>query len=170
MLTGVTSIRKWKLKEEPIHRLFKISVMIKGVDGIVEVVTGGALFFFPVASLRTLVDALTQGELLEDPTDFVATHLVAFSHQLSFGTKHFASAYLLIHGIAKIGLAAGLLRGKIWAYPTALAILGLFLCYQMYRCGHNHSLGLALLSLLDLVILALIWREYKRLKARPCQA
>ncbi len=60
---------------------------------------------------------------------------------------------------------AGLLRGKLPVYPAALTVLGLFLCYQVYRAGHNHSLGLGFLSALDLLILILIWGEYQRLKA-----
>lgn len=155
-----------KLKDEYIHLLFKIGVVLKGIDGILEMLAGFALCFVSPASLRGLVGWLTQGELQEDPTDFVANHLVDFFHHLSINTKHFASVYLLIYGIAKAGLAAALLRGKLWAYPAALTVLGLFLCYQAYRVGHNHSIGLGFLSILDFLILALIWKEYKRLKAR----
>jgi uncharacterized membrane protein len=155
-----------KLKEEQIHLLFKIGVVIKGIDGALEAVAGFALFFTSTAALRNLVDWLTAGELQEDPTDFVANHLVDFFHHLTINTKYFAAVYLLTYGLAKVGLVAGLLRGKLWAYPTALTVLGLFLCYQIYRLSHTHSLGLGLLSLLDLVILALIWRDYQYLKAR----
>ena len=109
-----------KLKEEQIHFLFKIGVVIKGVDGALEAVAGVALFFTSTAALRRLADLLTAGELREDPTDFVATHLVAFFHQISINTKHFASVYLLIYGLAKMGLAVGLLRGKLWFYPTTV--------------------------------------------------
>jgi uncharacterized membrane protein len=163
---GVLFNMKLKLKEEQIHLSFKIGVVIKGVDGALEAIAGSALFFTSTASLRNLVDWLTQGELQEDPTDFVATHLVDFFHHLSINTKHFASVYLLTYGIAKMGLVAGLLRGKLWAYPAALIVLGLFLCYQIYRFSHNHSLGLGFISLVDLIILGLIWHEYKRLKWR----
>ncbi len=155
-----------KLKEEQIHLLFKIGVVLKGIDGALEAVAGFALLFTTTASLRDLVDWLTAGELQEDPTDFVATHLVAFFHHLSINTKYFAAIYLLIYGIAKVGLVTGLLRGKLWAYPTALTVLGLFLCYQVYRLSHTHSIGLAFFSLLDLVILALIWRDYQYVKGR----
>jgi uncharacterized membrane protein len=157
---------KLKLKEEQIHFLFKIGVAIKGIDGALEAIAGFALFFISTTALNHLVGWLTAGELQEDPTDFVATHLVAFFHHLSISTKHFAAVYLLTYGIAKVGLVAGLLRGKMWSYPTALAVLGLFLCYQLYRLYHTHSLGLGLVSLLDLVILLLIWRDYQFLKAR----
>jgi len=155
-----------KLTEKQIHLLFKIGVLIKGIDGALEAMAGFALLFTTTTLLRNLVDWLTQGELQEDPTDFVANHLVDFFHQLSISTKHFASIYLLVYGIAKIGLAAGLLRGKLWSYPAALTVLGLFFCYQMYRLSHNHSIGLALLSVIDLVVLVLIWRDYNYVKAR----
>jgi uncharacterized membrane protein len=163
---GRLSNMKLKLKEEQIHLLFKIGVALKGLDGALEAVAGFALLFTSTAALRKLVDWLTAGELQEDPTDFVANHLVNFFHHLSINTKHFASIYLLIYGVAKVGLVAGLLRGKLWAYPAALIVLGLFLGYQIYRIAHTHSLGLGLVSLLDLVILALIWRDYQYLKAR----
>lgn len=157
---------KLKLKEEQIHLLFKIGVMIKGIDGALQAVAGFALLFTTTAALRNLVDWLTQGEPQEDPTDFVANHLVRFFHHLSVSTKHFASVYLLTYGMVKVGLVAGLLRGKLWSYPAALIVLGLFLCYQIYRFSHTHSPGLGLVSLLDLVILAVIWRDYQYLKVR----
>jgi uncharacterized membrane protein len=157
---------KLKLTEKQIHLLFKIGVWSKGVDGALEAIAGFALLFTTTASLRNLVDWLTQGELQEDPTDFVANHLVDFFHQLSISTKHFASIYLLVYGITKIGLAAGLLRGKLWSYPTALAVLGLFFCYQVYRLSHNHSIWLGVFSVIDLIVLALIWRDYNYMKTR----
>jgi len=157
---------KLKLKEEQIHLLFKIGVVIKGIDGALETVAGFALLFTSTSALRKLVGWLTAGELQEDPTDLVANHLVDFFHHLSINTKYFASVYLLTYGIAKMGLVAGLLRGKFWAYPVALIVLGLFLCYQIYRLAHTRSLGLGLVSVLDLAILALIWRDYQFLKAR----
>lgn len=157
---------KPKLTEKQLHLLFKIGVWSKGIDGALEVLAGFALLFTTPASLRHLIDWLTQGELQEDPDDFIANHLVDFFHHLSFSTKHFVSAYLLIYGITKIGLAAGLLRGKLWAYPVALGILGLFLCYQVYRFSHNHSVGLGFVSVLDLIVIVLIWRDYKYMKTK----
>lgn len=152
------------LSEHQIHLLFKIGVVLKGIDGILEFFAGIALFFVSTASLRELVDWLTQGELQEDPNDFIANHLVNFFHNLSIKTEHFAAIYLVTYGITKVGLVIGLLRGKLWAYPTALVLLGLFLCYQIYRFSHNHSPSLAFFSLLDLAILVVIWRDYQYLK------
>lgn len=156
-----------KLTQKQVHLLFKIGVVSKGIDGFLEVVAGIALFFVTTGSLRDLVDWLTRGELSEDPHDFVATHLVAFFNHLSINTKYFAAIYLLTYGMVKLGLVTGLLLEKLWAYPTALVVLGLFLCYQAYRITHTHSLVLAFFSLIDLLILFFIWRDYRYLKARP---
>ncbi len=161
---------KLRLTERQIHRLFKIGVLLKAIDGAIEAIAGTALFFTSTASLRKLVDWLTAGELREDPHDFTANHLVVFFHHLSLNTKYFAAIYLLVYGLTKVGLVAGLWRGKLWAYPTALIILGLFFCYQIYRLCHNHSLGLAFFSVIDLFILAVIWRDYLYQQARRGRA
>lgn len=156
----------WKLNEARLHLLFQVGVVIKGIDGALELFAGTALCFTGTAALRHLVDMLTQGELQEDPNDFIANLLVSFFHHLSVNTEHFAAVYLIVYGVTKMGLVIGLLRGKLWAYPAALIILGLFLSYQIYRFSHNHSPGLAFVSLLDLAILAVIWRDYQYFKAR----
>jgi uncharacterized membrane protein len=155
-----------KLSQKHVHLLFKIGVAFKGIDGLIETISGVALFFITTKSLRHAIDWLTQGELQEDPNDFVATHLVAFFHHFSTNTKYFAAIYLLIHGLVKVGLVIELWRGKLWAYPTALTVLGLFLCYQLYRVSHTHSIMLGILCVIDLLILILIWRDYKYLKAK----
>ena len=145
-----------KLSERQVHLFFKIGVICKGIDGLLETIAGTVLFFTNRASLRNLVGWMTQGELREDPTDFIANHLVNFFHHLSISTKHFASVYLLTYGLVKMGLVAGLLLEKLWAYPLALAVLGLFFGYQMYRLGHTHSLWLGFFSIIDFFILILI--------------
>lgn len=156
-----------KLTQKQVHLLFKIGVVSKGIDGFLEVVAGMALFFVTTDSLRGLMGWLTQSELSEDPDDFVATHLVRFFNHLSINTKYFAAIYLLAYGMVKLGLVAGLLLEKSWAHPTALIVLGLFLGYQLYRISQTHSLDLAFFSLIDLLILFFIWRDYRYLKARP---
>lgn len=158
-----------KLSEAQFHLLFKLGVAIKGIDGALEAVAGVALCFTSTAALRTCVDWLTAGELQEDPNDFIANHLVNFFHHLSANTERFAAIYLITYGVTKVGLVIGLWRGKLWAYPTALIILGLFLGYQIYRFSCNHSIGLACVSLLDLAILAVIWRDYQFLKNRSAR-
>ncbi|MEJ2184725.1 MAG: DUF2127 domain-containing protein, partial [Gemmatimonadota bacterium] len=79
-------------------------------------------------------------------------------------TLHFAAAYLLDHGAIKIALVGGLIREKRWVFPIALVFLGLFVVYQVYRFTHQPSYGLAGLTVLDLVIIALVWWEWQGLR------
>ena len=79
----------------------------------------------------------------------------------SVETKHFASAYLIGHGILKVFLAASLLRERLWAFPLALSVLAIFVVYQLHRFGRTHSMILLALTVLDAVVMVLIWHEYR---------
>ncbi|MGH7953241.1 MAG: DUF2127 domain-containing protein [Limisphaerales bacterium] len=147
------------------HLAFKIGIVLKGLDGILEVIVGIALLVTSQAAIRKLIDSMTRGELLEDPNDFIANHLVHFFNHLSIVTKYFAALYLLGHGVIKTGLAMGLFFEKLWLFPVALVLLSLFILAQMFRLGETHSFVLAMLTIFDIAILILIWFEYRRLKS-----
>ena len=147
------------------HVLFDVSVIAKGVDGILEIIGGALLFFVSPQHLSSLVQALTQHELSEDPHDAIATHLLNGAQHLTAGEKSFAAAYLLWHGVVKVALIAGLLMKRRWAYPAAEIAFTIFLIYQFYRYAHTHSTGLLLLSVLDVLVIILTWFEYRRLTA-----
>jgi uncharacterized membrane protein len=61
----------------------------------------------------------------------------------------------------KVVLVAALLRNKLWAYPVSLVVLGLFIFYQLYRFSYTHSPALIALSVFDVLVIALIWHEYR---------
>jgi len=156
-VTGKTSQRQ-------VHRLFAASVLVKGVDGVLETIGGIVFMFVSPKALNSLVILFTAHELSEDPDDWFATTLRHAVHSLSSDSKLFVSVYLVAHGLVKVFLAAGLLRKKLWAYPAALWFLGIFLLYQLYRFSHTHSLGLLALSAFDLFVAALVWLEYRAQK------
>ncbi len=148
-----------------IHLLFVISVIGKAVDGVLEIVGGSVLFFVNPDQIGWIARVLTQHELSEDPHDLVAGFLLHSAQHLSTNTKTFAALFLLWHGVVKAGLVLGLLRQKLWAYPTAIAAFCLFLVYQIYRYFNTHSVWLLVLSVLDLFVIVLAWLEYKRLRS-----
>ena len=149
------------IRERTLHRLFDLGVIIKGIDGALEVTGGVILALVKPRTVNAVVLFLTAHEISEDPADVVANVLRHGARQLSSNTTIFASAYLLAHGLAKLVLVAGLLRGKVWAYPAALWLVGALLLYQVYRIWLTHSLGLAVLTAFDLVVMSLIWHEYQ---------
>ena len=146
------------------HRFFLLSVWSKGAAGFVETIGGLLLLCIPKAGLNALVIFLTAPELAEDPSDRVATFLQRIVHELAADTKLFASGYLIVHGLIKVFLVAGLLRHRLWSYSVSLWFLAVFIAYQAYRFFFTHSLWLIALTVLDLIVAFLTWREYQARK------
>ena len=153
-----------EIYRQHVQRLFSVSVLIKGVDGVLETIGGILVMFVDPKALSSLVISFTAHELSEDPDDWFATTLRHLVHNLSSDTQLFVSVYLIAHGLIKVFLVAGLLRKKLWAYPVALWFLGIFIVYQLYQFGHTHSLGLLALSAFDLFVASLVWLEYRSQK------
>jgi uncharacterized membrane protein len=152
------------LTEHRIHEIFQLSVLLKGAHAVLECVSGLALALVSNASIVNTITWLTQDELIQDPNDFVATHMLRMSQDFSVTTKNFYVFYLLSHGIVKLFLVAALLKNKFWAYPASLIVLGLFIAYQVYRFSYTHSIGLVLLTVFDLFVMFLIWHEYQLIR------
>jgi uncharacterized membrane protein len=141
---------------------FKIGLVLKGLDGILEVVGGLLLLFLSPAAIEHIVRTLTAHELSEDPHDLIARHLLHTASHLTTSTTLFGAIYLLSHGAAKLVLVVLVLRDKLWAYPWLIALLLAFIVYQLYRITFVHfSIGLAALTVFDAVLVWLTWREYQ---------
>ncbi len=154
-----------KIRNEKIlHALYLIGIVIKSMDGILELLGGFILFAIKSDSMVKIVQTIFRHELIQDPTDILANYLIKASHTVSFSTLSFAAVYLMIHGFIKIGLVTGLWFKKLWAYPLAEIALAIFVIYQLIRFSRTHSLILILLTVLDIVILLLVNIEYKRVK------
>ena len=148
------------MNEHRIHQIFQVSVLLKGAHALIECLGGIALALVGTNSIANLVNTIAQDELIEDPNDFVATHLLAMAHDFSVQTKNFYAFYLLSHGVVKLLLVVGLLRNKLWSYPASLIVLGLFVVYQLYRFTYTHGFGLIVLTVFDAIVMILIWHEY----------
>jgi uncharacterized membrane protein len=154
------------MNEEQVHRAFLVSVFLKGAHALIECICGLALALISTETIVSLVRALTQDELVENPHDFLASHLQAWAQGFSLQSKHFYAFYLLSHGLVKVFLVIGLLRGKAWSYPASLVVLGLFILYQLYRYSYTGSIGLLVLTVFDVVVMAMIWWEYRLVRHR----
>lgn len=116
-----------KMNERRIHQVFEVSILLKGAHAAIEFAGGIALALIPTSTIVKLANAITQEELIEDPKDFIATHLLALAQSFSIETKHFYSFYLLSHGAVKLLLVIGLLRERLWSYPASLIVLAIFI-------------------------------------------
>ncbi len=151
------------MKSPITHTLFKISIIAKGVDGVLETIGGILLFFISPKQIHAIIQRITQHELSKDHKDIIASYLLNSTSHLTKGVTNFAAMYLLWHGVVKIGLVAALMLKRRWAYPVAIAAFTVFLGYQLYRYSHTHSPELLVLSVLDVLVIILTWLEYRRL-------
>jgi uncharacterized membrane protein len=146
---------------------FEVGIVAKGLDGILELVGGLLLLLVTPATINHVVINITQHELLEDPDDLIATHLLRLSSGLTGSAVHFAAAYLLLHGIVKVALVLALLRTKLWAYPWMIGFLVVFIVYQLYRIALAPAAWLITLTVFDAAIAWLTWREWQKQRLEP---
>lgn len=59
-----------------VHRVFTIGILVKGLNGVLEIVAGILLFLVPPETIRGMLLFLSRTELIEDPHDLLATYLV----------------------------------------------------------------------------------------------
>jgi uncharacterized membrane protein len=152
------------MREKTIHRIFDFSVALKGLHALIEIIGGLALYLVSTETIVGLINSYSQDELIEDPQDFVATHLLKFAEGFSVEKHDFYAFYLLSHGLVKLIVVAGLLREKLWAYPASFVVFGAFIAYQLYRYSYTHDVSLILLSIFDLFVIALAVHEYRLVK------
>jgi uncharacterized membrane protein len=154
------------LRRQPwFEAVYKIGVGIKGFDGLVELVVGIALIISP--SLVHQVLSTVAGELGEHKVKFltfIADNIARVDSDLAKSGLTFLILFLVVHGLVKLALVYCLLREIVRAYPIALAILAAFLVYQAYVFIVHPSLGMALFTILDAVIIWLVWGEYQDLR------
>jgi len=150
-----------KLNETYIHRVFDISLILKGILSVIEVIGGCVVLWINQQFVLNFVLAFTADELSDDPNDFWANFLVHGAQSFSISSQHFLSFYLLSHGIIKGLLVLALFREKLWSYPLAMVIFSLFGGYQIFEFTRTGSVWLLALTVLDICIIILTWHEYR---------
>lgn len=152
------------LEEKNIHLAFELSLILKGIIALFEIIGGILAYFISQHFLLQVVLAITQDELTEDPKDFIAHYLIQSAQSLSISSQHFAALFLFSHGAIKMFLIVGLLQKKLWFYPAAIVVFGLFIIYQLYRFSFTHSPWLLFITLLDVIVIWLTRHEWKYLR------
>jgi uncharacterized membrane protein len=147
------------------EQLYLVTIAIKGIDGAIELVAGILLLVIP-RQLHELLSAAS-GEAFEHSSAFmqyVAVNIAHIDAGLASGGRFIVILFLLTHGIVKIALVWALWKKLLWAYPYALAVLGGFFVYQLYLSVHQPSFGMILFTILDGLIIWIVWNEWRRLK------
>ena len=152
----------WFKPKSLLDRTFEVSIILKGLDGLLELIGALLLLFVSPATINHLIARLTQHELSQDPHDLIATHLMRFGNGLTGAAVKFAAVYLLVHGAVKVFLIAALLRNKLWAYPWLIITLVVFIGYQLYKIALDPTVSLIALTIFDAFVVWLTWREWNK--------
>jgi len=154
----------WYHPSTLLDKVFEGGIIIKGITGALEFIGGLLLFFVDPSVIHSFLVLITQKELIEDPHDRLATFLLQSTLHLGDG-KTFIILYLWIHALIKLIAVIGILRNQLWAYPFSTITLGLLMLYQLYSIIFvKLSVGLILLTIFDIFILWMIWREYRKVR------
>lgn len=153
-----------------LHYGFEAGLLVKGFDGLLEIIGGMAMIFISPDTAGNFVRLLTVHEISEDPADVLANLLVSLSRDYSASLQAFMVIYLLTHGLVKIIMVYLLQKRQLWAYPASIGFLVIFTVYQLYRFAYGHSALMMLLSLLDAVIIWLVLEEYKQIRNNAAPA
>jgi uncharacterized membrane protein len=91
----------WFRRKDLLDQTFEVAIILKGLDGVLEVLGGLLLLVVTPATINRIVAWLTEHELSQDPHDFIATHLLNTAHGLTKSAVLFGSLYLLSHGASR---------------------------------------------------------------------
>ncbi len=146
-------------------KVFEGGLLLKGASGVIELLSGLALIFVTPERLHHFITFITQQELVQDPHDKLANLLLNGTQHFGQGNRLFLIIYLWIHAAVKLIAVIGILRNHLWAYLFSLISLGILMLYQVYSILFiKVSIGMILLTLFDIFILFMIWREYGKVR------
>lgn len=146
--------------------LFRAALLLKGLDGAVELLVAVVLAVGASTLVDGMVTAVLDHHLLGGPNGELATRFAAGAERLTGADRTFAVVYLALHGMIKCGLVVAMARRVRPAYPVAVVVLGIFVCYELVRAVRTGSVLLPVFAAIDVLIIVLIVREYRRL-GRP---
>ncbi|WP_066516371.1 DUF2127 domain-containing protein [Curtobacterium ammoniigenes] len=147
--------------------VFIIGVFFKGLDGVVELIAGIPLLFLGPSTIQHLAHQATADELQEDPHDLIAHLILHGTASLTAGATVLAAVYLIFHGGVKLAIVIALMFGKLRVYPWALAGLVAFLVLQIVQLTLQPSIGVAVLTVFDAIIIILTFREWREHRVLP---
>ncbi len=149
-------------RERDILWLFDLALLLKIINGALEMLAALLVLFVPPALVIKLAEFATGGELAQGPDDPVVLFIRSAAHTFTVQTHYFLAAYLALHGVIKVLLVIGIFAKKKIAYPLFMIALSVFGAYEAYRGFALHELFLQALAVFDFALLLLTVHEYRR--------
>lgn len=156
-----------KIRHSPwFDTIYRISIGIKGFDGLVELVAGLIMVFSPQTPHVLLMRAADF--FADKDTNFftwLADVVFKFDADLTGQTTLFIIIFLLSHGIIKLVLVYCLLKRFYRVYPYAIVVLLLMLVAQLWPLVRDPtSVAMWFMTVLNALIIYVVWAEYLDLR------
>ncbi len=146
------------------HDVFDVVVVLKGLNGLIEIAGGAALLLIKAGTIMEWVQWMTQSELLQDPHDLLATILERWAMNFGHDAQVFAGLYLLAHGVVKLTLAVLLFKERPWVFPLALILFTALVAFSLDRLLIHWSWALTAFIAFDLFTIGIIAREWRAVR------
>ena len=144
---------RW-LAQQRLHQLFIISVIFKGLHALVELAGGIVLYLFSTDVIAAwLWEAGKSNDWIERFARQLLPPRAPFLRLLPRQPRH-RERRDRRRADAE----------KLWAYHATFVVLTLFVAYQLYRYSYTHDIGLIAITVIDLVVMALAWNEFRLFK------
>jgi uncharacterized membrane protein len=147
--------------------LFRIGMIWRICYGVAKVFLGAMLLHFHGRSFTDIIKLGNHLTAIDGPHDvfiqFVHDWLTRSPHEVTY----FLAAYFIFWGLIDIVLSVCILRHQLWAYLLTAALIVLFIAYSIVRYTHTHSGILLTMIMVDIAVVGLILREYRRLMHPP---
>ena len=144
--------------------LFRVGMWWRIFYGFLRLILGFVLLRLVGTPLSDIFYRFMAHEIVEDPTDFFIHTINQILQHSPLTVTYFLASYLLFWGVIDVGLSVSLLKHKIWAFPLSIYLIVVFVTYEIYRFTHTHSLVLLGIIILDIGLIWLIRKEYRKLK------
>lgn len=149
-------------KNEISHQLFLLTIIAKGLLGLVQLATAGAIMFGVTQQLPSFAEWIFRAELSQDPKDFLATKIISLAGMAPTADLSFYTIYFSAHGALHVAVVAALLSGARWADYAAIVVLVAFVVYQIFEWFLVGGTMLLVLTAIDLAVIYLTIMEMRR--------
>lgn len=138
--------------------LFKIGMIVKGIDSVFEVI-GGIILTMPTKLARYIL-VVSQHEAFRHHT-VLAGKLDRLAENVTMHPSVGQAVYLMVHGLSKVILILAITQNKRWGYTGFIGVLSLFTAIEMVRAISAHEVVTGVFGVFDMLVVVLIYKEYK---------
>lgn len=148
-----------------LHNSFLVGLGMQAAIGASQLMAAIALFLGDrMGWLRDLAH-MTDPGLFSHPGHGLRMSMLSAVHDFAAHKQGFWLLYLFAHGLLNLSVVVALLAKKTWAHPVSMLVLTGFVAYQLDRFRFSHAPSLILLSLFDVIVIGLVWREWQQVRA-----